>query len=162
MGLIDANSLADIVDTDADLLSLVDRADEVHTLSSLAGFDALLRGKDVFTYGMPFYAGWGLTHDALAPPSWRKRALTLDMLIAGTLLRYPIYFDWRLAMHTTPEAVVHQLSLRASRPLLKQSKHVRMVLKIVRWCRNAFRHMAWCMRHAPCRSTEPNTHAQEH
>ena len=44
-GLIDAQRLADVVDTEADLLSLVDVADEVHTLSSLAGFDALLRGK---------------------------------------------------------------------------------------------------------------------
>ncbi|MDH6153235.1 capsule polysaccharide export protein KpsC/LpsZ [Paraburkholderia sp. WSM4179] len=89
-GLIDAQQLADVVDTEADLLSLVDAADEVHTLSSLAGFDALLRGKAVFTYGLPFYAGWGLTHDALAPLPWRHRTLTLDMLCAGVLLRYPL------------------------------------------------------------------------
>ncbi|MGF6606363.1 hypothetical protein OKW45_001263 [Paraburkholderia sp. WSM4175] len=42
-GLIDAQQLADVVDTEADLLSLVDGADEVHALSSLAGFDVLLR-----------------------------------------------------------------------------------------------------------------------
>ncbi|MDR5757612.1 capsular biosynthesis protein [Caballeronia sp. LZ035] len=160
-GLIDAHSLADMVDIEADLLSLVDRADEVHTLSSLAGFDALLRGKDVFTYGMPFYAGWGLTHDALAPPSWRKRTLTLDQLVAGALIRYPIYFDWHLAIHTTPEAIVQQLARRASRPLSKQPKHLRMLLKIIRWCRNALRHMAWRVRHAHCGSTESNTQAQE-
>ena len=37
--------------------------DEVHVNSSLAGFEALLRGTKVSTYGVPFYAGWGLTED---------------------------------------------------------------------------------------------------
>ena len=58
-GLVDAARFADIVDADADLISLIEHADEVHTLSSLSGFEALLRGKAVFTYGLPFYAGWG-------------------------------------------------------------------------------------------------------
>ncbi|MDR5671096.1 capsular biosynthesis protein, partial [Burkholderia cenocepacia] len=90
---------------------------EVHTLSSLAGFDALLRGKMVCTYGLPFYAGWGLTDDDLAPLPWRDRVLSLDMLVAGALLRYPLYWDWHLHLYTTPEAVVGQLSAAAARPL---------------------------------------------
>ena len=37
-------------------------------MTSLAGFEALLRGRPVTTYGMPFYAGWGLTRDlGMAP-----------------------------------------------------------------------------------------------
>ncbi|WP_407972616.1 hypothetical protein ACJ51O_23125 [Burkholderia pyrrocinia] len=51
---------------------------------------ALLRGKKVFTYGMPFYAGWGLTHDAISGIPARDRPLILDMLTAGVLLRYPL------------------------------------------------------------------------
>jgi capsular polysaccharide export protein len=143
-GLIDAQQLADIVDTEADLLSLVDAADEVHTLSSLAGFDALLRGKAVFTYGLPFYAGWGLTHDALAPVPWRHRTLTLDMLCAGVLLRYPLYFDWDTRLFTTPEAVVEQLAPQAARPLEKvRGNRMRPLLKAIRWARNGMRHAAW-------------------
>jgi capsular polysaccharide export protein len=143
-GLIDAQRLADVVDTDADLLSLVDAADEVHTLSSLAGFDALLRGKAVFTYGLPFYAGWGLTHDALAPVPWRQRSLTLDMLTAGALLRYPVYWDWRTRLYTTPEAVVQQLAPLAARPLRQiRGNRARPFLKWARWSRNAIRHLVW-------------------
>jgi capsular polysaccharide export protein len=143
-GLIDAQRLADIVDTSADLLSLIDRADEVHTLSSLAGFDALMREKAVFTYGLPFYAGWGLTYDALAPLPWREHRLSLDMLTAGVLLRYPIYWDWRLRLYTTPEAVVHQLARGAARPLGRiRGNRQRPFLKAVRWTRNALRHALW-------------------
>jgi capsular polysaccharide export protein len=143
-GLIDAQQLADVVDIEADLLSLVDAADEVHTLSSLAGFDALLRGKKVFTYGLPFYAGWGLTHDALAPVPWRHRTLTLDMLCAGVLLRYPLYWDWKTCLFTTPEAVVEQLAPQAARPLEKvRGNRMRPLLKTFRWSRNAVRHLIW-------------------
>jgi len=143
-GLIDAQRLADIVDTSADLLSLIDQADEVHTLSSLAGFDALMREKAVFTYGLPFYAGWGLTHDAHAPLPWRERTLSLDMLTAGVLLRYPIYWDWRLRLYTTPEAVVRQLASGAARPLDRiRGNRQRPLLKAFRWTRNALRHALW-------------------
>lgn len=143
VGLVNATRLADEVDVDSDLISLIEVADEVHTLSSLAGFDALLREKSVFTYGLPFYAGWGLTHDALEQP-WRKRTLSLDMLTAGALLRYPLYWDWTLRLHTTPEAVVRRLAEPAGRPLGKiRGNPVRPMFKIVRWTRNAFRHAVW-------------------
>lgn len=143
-GLIDAHRLADVVDTESDVLSLIEASDEVHTLSSLAGFDALLRGKSVHTYGMPFYAGWGLTHDALAPLPWRKRALSLDMLTAGTLLRYPLYWDWQLGLFTTPEAVAALLAPKTARPLRRvQRDRARTWLKAKRWTRNAIAHLLW-------------------
>ncbi len=143
-GLIDAHRLADVVDTESDVLSLIEACDEVHTLSSLAGFDALLRGKEVHAYGMPFYAGWGLTHDALAPLPWRERTLTLDMLTAGTLLRYPLYWDWQLGIFTTPEAIAARLAPGAARPLRRvQGDRLRFWLKARRWTRNALAHMVW-------------------
>ncbi|HDR8988603.1 capsular polysaccharide export protein, LipB/KpsS family [Burkholderia vietnamiensis] len=148
-GLVDAARLADVVDTESDMVSLIEVADEVHTLSSLAGFDALLRGKHVCTYGMPFYAGWGLTDDDLAPLPWRERTLTLDMLIAGALLRYPLYWDWRLELYTTPEAVVGQLSEAAARPLRTVAQDQwRPYIKAFRWIRNAMHHWAWRFRQA--------------
>ncbi|WP_025600717.1 capsular polysaccharide biosynthesis protein [Burkholderia sp. WSM2230] len=143
-GLIDAQRLADVVDTEADVLSLIEASDEVHTLSSLAGFDALLRDKEVHAYGMPFYAGWGLTRDALAPLPWRERTLTLDMLTAGALLRYPLYWDWQLGLFTTPEAVAARLAPGAARALRRvQGDRLRVWLKAARWSRNAFTHWAW-------------------
>ncbi|KGB98865.1 MULTISPECIES: capsular polysaccharide biosynthesis protein [Burkholderia] len=142
-GLVDAEHLADVVDTHADLVSLIDVADELHTLSSLAGFDALLRGKEVHTYGLPFYAGWGLTHDALEQP-WRERRLSLDMLTAGVLLRYAIYWDWQLSLFTTPEAIARQLAPNATRPLDKiRGNRARPLVKAIRWTRNAIGYAGW-------------------
>ncbi len=65
--------------------SAIDSVDEVHTLTSGAGFDALLRGKDVYTYGLPFYASWGLTKD-YRECKRRVRRVTLDELVSATLI----------------------------------------------------------------------------
>ena len=143
-GLVDADGLADVVDHDADLLSLIEVANEVHTLSSLAGFDALLRGKPVSTYGLPFYAGWGLTDDAITPQPWRRRMLTLDMLIAGALIRYPLYWDWQLRLYTTPEAVATQLAPGARRASGRlQGDRLRPLQKAGRWISNVLQHFLW-------------------
>lgn len=79
---------------DASIISCINVADEVHTLTSLAGFEALLRGKKVYTYGLPFYSGWGLTED-MQFTSRRKRKLTVEELVAGSLILYPIYINPR-------------------------------------------------------------------
>lgn len=42
-----------------------DIAKRVHVVTSQVGFEALGAGVDVSVYGMPFYAGWGLTNDHL-------------------------------------------------------------------------------------------------
>ena len=88
-----------------ELLTVVD---EVHTLTSLAGFEALLRGKTVTCYGQPFYAGWGLTHD-LVPLTRRTRRLTLDQLVAGALILYPTYVSRTTGKFTTPERALDEL-----------------------------------------------------
>ena len=91
-----AMRLADHVETRASIVACLARSDEVHTITSLSGFDALLRGVAVVTYGAPFYAGWGLTRDcARNHPAWARRGrhLSLDALTAGALLLYPRYWD---------------------------------------------------------------------
>ncbi|EKS9799825.1 capsular biosynthesis protein, partial [Burkholderia cepacia] len=91
----------------------------------------------------PFYAGWGLTHDALEQP-WRERRLSLDMLTAGVLLRYAIYWDWQLSLFTTPEAIARQLAPDAARPLEKiRGNRARPLVKAIRWTRNAIRYAGW-------------------
>ncbi|VEB40356.1 Capsule polysaccharide biosynthesis protein [Chromobacterium violaceum] len=83
-------NLADQVAIDADIASCLASVDEVHTMTSLAGFEALMQGKTVHCYGAPFYAGWGLTHDRLQLPQ-RQRRLNLDELVHGVLIAYPRY-----------------------------------------------------------------------
>ncbi len=85
-------ALCDQLAADADIIDCIEQADAVHTLTSLAGFEALLRGKAVHCHGLPFYAGWGLTHDRLAT-AWRSRRLSLDELVYGSLIHYPRYID---------------------------------------------------------------------
>jgi capsular polysaccharide export protein len=80
--------LADHVAAHTPIAPLYALAEEVQVMSSLAGFEALLRGRRVVCHGQPFYAGWGLTEDR-APLPRRSRRLTLDELVAGALLLYP-------------------------------------------------------------------------
>ena len=93
---------------DTPITDLFEMIDELHTMSSLSGFEALLRHKKVFTYGMPFYAGWGLTSDKLTCDR-RKRTLTLDQLVAATLILYPIYVDPESGDVCDVETAIHIL-----------------------------------------------------
>lgn len=81
--------------------------DELHTLTSLCGFEALQRGIKVYTYGLPFYAGWGLTEDRHCCPR-RTRTLTLHELVAGTLVNYPRYYDYESKSFTTPYYLIRK------------------------------------------------------
>ena len=89
----DAAASADRVLTNTDPGTLLTQIDEVWTMTSLLGFEALLRNKRVVTYGAPFYAGWGLTHDLGRPPTRRVARPDLVGLLYATLIAYPRYFD---------------------------------------------------------------------
>lgn len=81
-----------LVVTKLSIDSVLSRCDEVHTMTSLVGFEALMRGLQVYTYGLPFYAGWGLSIDERSC-SRRTRQHSIDALTAATLILYPIYLD---------------------------------------------------------------------
>lgn len=66
--------------------------DHVYTITSLLGFEALLRGIKVTCFGLPFYAGWGATDDRQLSRR-RKRVLSVSEIFAGSYLIYPKYFD---------------------------------------------------------------------
>jgi capsular polysaccharide export protein len=94
----------------ASISSLIDMVDEVHVNTSLAGFEALLRGKPVSTYGVPFFAGWGLTRDLGEVPQRRTTRRSLDELVAATLLLYPRYLDPVTGLPCPPEVLIQRLS----------------------------------------------------
>lgn len=115
-----ASALADLTVDEADTLSLVEQCDEVHTMTSLTGFEALLRDNKVVCYGMPFYAGWGLTEDrTFLGDGRRQRRLTLDQLAAGAMILYPEYIHPVTGDFITVEDAVRILILQreASRAL---------------------------------------------
>lgn len=87
------DGLADAVLSQADTAALLATVDEVWTMTSLIGFEALLRGRKVTVTGAPFYAGWGLTRDTGETPSRRRLRPTLEGLVHATLIDYPRYRD---------------------------------------------------------------------
>lgn len=108
LGSADAEALCDELVRDANLHAVLNAVDEVHVLTSLTGFEALLRGKRVVCHGQPFYAGWGLTEDTQPHPR-RTRRLSLDELVAGALMTYPRYVSRRTGAFTTPESALQEL-----------------------------------------------------
>jgi capsular polysaccharide export protein len=112
----EALDVADLVLKEAAIQQLFTQVDAVHVLTSLSGFEALLRGVEVHTWGLPFYAGWGLTHDAHTCPR-RGRQLSLDALVYGALIAYPRYVSRRSGWQITPEQAIDELlAWRASLP----------------------------------------------
>ena len=104
--------------TDADIIDVLEAVDSVHTMTSLTGFEALLRGKKVTTHGMPFYAGWGLTTD-LCPPARRGKKLEVDALVYGLLCVYARYVSWPKGSSTSPEALVATIKAGAKSSKIK-------------------------------------------
>ena len=92
-GAVDATGLADLTLSRVDPAALLDQVQEVWTMTSLAGFEALVRGLPVTCLGAPFYAGWGLTRDLGPTPARRSARPDLAQLIHAALVAYPRYWD---------------------------------------------------------------------
>ena len=116
-------------------IDCINLCNEVHTISSLAGFEALIRNKKVYCYGMPFYAGYGLTVDIsvekkhpIALESYSRRNkinlfsvksnlhrhlsstdIGINNLIIGSLILYPTYYNWDKKCISTVEDIIDTL-----------------------------------------------------
>lgn len=127
---------ADIVASRGDIASFFAIAEEVHVISSLAGFEALCRGTKVVVWGKPFYAGWGLTDDRETIPRRTRRA-TLDELVAATLIEYPRYVDPVSGVPCSIEDYLDNLdAARAAGPLpVPHGGIVHQLKRFKRWLR---------------------------
>lgn len=103
------DTLADLAVTEGNVLDWLDLCDEVHTMTSTVGFEALIRNVPVVTYGLPFYAAWGLTTDRLECPR-RTRKLSLEELVCGALMKYPRYLNPATGEFTTALKVTRLLT----------------------------------------------------
>ncbi|SLN43502.1 Capsule polysaccharide biosynthesis protein [Roseivivax jejudonensis] len=114
-GAVDApERWADMTAT-GDIAPLLDAVDEVWTLTSLTGFEALLRARRVTTLGAPFYAGWGLTRDVGPVPARRLGGPrpTIEGLVHAALIAYPRYVDPLTGQPCPPEIVAERLATGA-------------------------------------------------
>lgn len=100
--------LADQCVNDANIIDCIQTADEIHTMTSLSGFEALLHGRIVHCYGGPFYAGWGLTIDHFPLPT-RQRIIDLDALVFAVMIGYPRYVLPDVPGFASAEQVMHFL-----------------------------------------------------
>ena len=120
----EAEKWADLTVADANIDDCINACDSLATMTSLAGFEALMRGKSVLTYGGPFYAGWGLTEDRLNFER-RTRSLSLDALVAGTLLFYPRYIHPPTRLPCSAEEIIAWLGQDAPAPGHKRLRWLR-------------------------------------
>lgn len=105
-----ATHWADLVLEDVDIATVLEHVDEVWTMTSLTGFEALIRGCKTYCYGSPFYSGWGLTTDLGRVPARRQGQVSLVGLAHATLIDYPRYFDPVTSLPCSAEVVVERLA----------------------------------------------------
>ncbi|MDF7650586.1 capsular polysaccharide biosynthesis protein [Erwiniaceae bacterium L1_54_3] len=118
----DVAQLADYQALDADVIQCIQMADELHTMTSLSGFEALLHGKQVYCYGLPFYAGWGLTNDEHVCAR-RNRKLGLADVVFQALIAYPTYIHpLRLTAISAEEAAELLISAPRGKMFVNKKK----------------------------------------
>jgi len=110
----EALKYVDLIVTNYSIDSVLEVASEVHTITSLVGFEALIRGKKVYTYGVPFYAGWGLSIDERVCKRRLKRR-SLDELVAISLIIYPRYLNPKSNRLCEVEALLEYIEKEKSR-----------------------------------------------
>ena len=130
---------ADMILHECDPIALIDAVDEIWTMTSLLGFEALLRGKPVTTTGAPFYAGWGLTRDLGDIPARRSARPDLVQLAHAALIAYPRYRDPVSGLPCPVEVVIERL---AAGPLPRPGPFNRGLAKL----QGIFASYAWLWR----------------
>ena len=112
-----AKKYCNVIAENINPIVLLEAFDVVYTQTSQMGFEALLLGKEVKLYGVPFYAGWGLANEKLGmrptggtnalgvrneEPGQayieqalqrRKRQLTVEEVFAGAYILYTRYYN---------------------------------------------------------------------
>lgn len=101
------------IDYDVNPISLLEQIDKVYVCTSQLGFEALMLGKEVHTFGMPFYAGWGVTHDHLTCPRRKKKRSVLEIFYFA-YIAYSVYVSYKTQAACEIEDVLKELlKLRA-------------------------------------------------
>ncbi|ENY9550747.1 capsular polysaccharide biosynthesis protein, partial [Campylobacter coli] len=73
-------------------IELLSHFKKVYTKTSGMGFEALMLGCKCVCYGMPFYAGWGLTQDKLECKR-RVKKRSLEEVFCAAYILYSEYFN---------------------------------------------------------------------
>lgn len=102
-----------LIDYDVNPHALFDIVDDVYVVTSGMGFEALMAGKRVHCYGMPFYAGWGVTNDKISLPS-RTRKRSVEEIFHFTYIKASRYYSPQLGRSCEIEDLVEYLASQTS------------------------------------------------
>lgn len=75
-------------------IALLEYVDVVYVCTSQMGFEACMCGKEVHVFGMPFYAGWGFTHDR-QKCSRRTRKRSVEEVFYFAYILYSHYVSYK-------------------------------------------------------------------
>ncbi len=106
----DVADICKVLIDDIPLAQSLETIDHVYTITSQAGFEALLRDIPVTTLGCPFYSSWGVTDDR-QPNSRRTAMRTVEEILAAAYILYPKYFDFTKNKQVEVEDVIEKLSV---------------------------------------------------
>jgi len=84
-----------LIEHDVNPWSLIELVDKIYVVTSQLGLEGLMAKKQVVCFGVPFYAGWGLTDDR-RPIARRQARPTIEQLFAA------VYFDY--SRYISPES----------------------------------------------------------
>ena len=116
--------IADYVAYQTSIEDIFSKVDRVVVFTSLGGFEALIRGLPVTTYGFPFYSGWGLTEDKNNEQKYlkrRTRKLSLEELVFISLIEYPFYYSLKFDCFTEIENIINEIrSNKANKQTIEQ------------------------------------------
>lgn len=80
-----------LIKEDANPYATLEHADKVFVCVSQMGFEALMAGKEVHSFGVAFYSGWGLTKDYKQPLRKRKKR-TVEEIFHIYYIEYSRYY----------------------------------------------------------------------
>lgn len=89
-------------------ITLLEQVDKVYVCSSQMGFEALLCNKEVHVFGMPFYAGWGVTIDKINC-SRRKKKRTVEEIFYVAYILLTKYISTKKERECGIEDVIEEL-----------------------------------------------------
>ncbi len=81
-----------IIEENFNPISLLKHFSKVYTKTSQMGFEALLVGCECVCFGMPFYAGWGVTTDK-SECKRRKVKRSVEEIFAAAYILYTRYYN---------------------------------------------------------------------
>lgn len=82
----------EVLPDDIQIAHVLKKCEKVYTVSSQVGFEGLLKGKQVVCFGVPFYAGWGLTDDRAFVPR-RNKKRKLEEIFHQVCIKQSVYFN---------------------------------------------------------------------